>query len=106
MTLIVVGLNHQTAPVQVRERCYLSNGSLSAALETLKRDPLLSEVAIISTCNRLEIYAVVDNTNTEAGYEAVANYLSVSHDLPDVRSLLIFHQGQEAVEHLMRVAAG
>lgn len=65
MNIAVVGLSHKTAPVEIREKLSIPEAKIESALTHLKGYPHIQEVAIISTCNRLEIYAVV--TDTEKG---------------------------------------
>ncbi len=62
MNIAVVGLSHKTAPVEVREKLSIQEAKIEEALTHLKGYPRIEEVAVISTCNRLEIYAVVTDT--------------------------------------------
>ena len=80
MPLLALGLNHQTAPLALRERVALDAGQLPAALEGRGAVPGVEEAALLSTCNRTEIYAQV-----AAGREAaVADWLARHHGLaPD-----------------------
>lgn len=105
MTLVLVGLNHQTAPVELREQFYLADDALHLALATLHGDGL-SEVVIISTCNRLEIVGWVEQT--ERGFDAIGAFLARSQNtsVEQLRSHLYFLEGRDAVQHLMRVASG
>jgi glutamyl-tRNA reductase len=104
--LIVAGISHHCADVRVRERVAVPAWQLPEALADFKRNTQSSEVAILSTCNRTEIYLVAD-----APAQAL---LSVSEELsrrsrlePDVLGLYVYaKQGIEAVAHLLRVSAG
>ena len=58
MSLFVLGINHQTAPVSLRERVAFSADTVPAALAALRALPPVHEVALLSTCNRTELYAV------------------------------------------------
>ena len=58
MSLFVLGINHQTAPVSLRERVAFSAATVPAALDALRTLPQVQEVALLSTCNRTELYAV------------------------------------------------
>lgn len=106
MNIVVVGLSHKTAPVEIREKLSIQEAKLEEALTHLKSYPHISEVAIISTCNRLEIYSVV--TDTEKGVVEIIQFLSeIGHiSLLQLRRYLFTLLHQDAVRHLMRVAAG
>ena len=65
--MIVLGLNHKVAPVDVRERLAVSPGHLPEVLPALRAASGVSELAILSTCNRFEIYAVVDESSRAEG---------------------------------------
>jgi glutamyl-tRNA reductase len=123
MPIILVGLNHNTAPVELRERLSLAGCGLTFALAELpvhpavfNGDPIygdlphippaLSEGAILSTCNRLEVYAVT--REMAVGRAAAKNFLSRLQGIPPamLKPHLYFMHDQEAVFHLMRVAAG
>jgi glutamyl-tRNA reductase len=106
MNIVVVGLSHKTAPVEIREKLSIQEAKHEEALNHLKGYPHIEEVAVISTCNRLEIYAVV--TDTEKGVVEITQFLSeISHvPLQVLRRYLFILLHQDAVRHLMRVAAG
>jgi glutamyl-tRNA reductase len=105
VSLILVGLNYQTAPVELREQFFLADGARRVALERLHAGGL-SEVVIVSTCNRLEIYGAAEQP--EIGYDEVVIFLAASQHIPaePLRSRLYFCEGQSAVGHLMRVTCG
>jgi len=63
MNIVVVGLSHRTAPVEVREKLSIPDQSITESLEALKAFSDILEVSILSTCNRLEIYALVKDKN-------------------------------------------
>ncbi len=98
MTLWVLGLNHQTAPVGLRERVAFDAAALPAALTSLRALPEVSEVAVLSTCNRTELYAIADDGN------ALAAWLSAHAEGLD--GYLYRHSDAGAVRHLFRVATG
>ncbi len=106
LSIILVGVDHQTAPLALRERLALSGDSLRATLEELRRlpDGRVQEAVILSTCNRLEIY--VDGS--PQAVEAVTEVLARSGTLPreELRPHLCVLQSGAAVEHLLRVACG
>ena len=98
MTLWVLGLNHQTAPVELRERASFGGDALSQALASLRDTPQVAEAVLLSTCNRTELYAVA-----ESG-EALAQWLE-SH-AGQLHGYLYQHADADAVRHLFRVATG
>jgi glutamyl-tRNA reductase len=106
MHIAVVGLSHKTAPVEVREKLSIPEELVERAIAQIKAYPHIEEVAILSTCNRLEIYCVA--LDTQAGVREVTQFLAEhSHiPLPQLRPHLFVLLHQDAVMHLMRVAAG
>jgi glutamyl-tRNA reductase len=105
MKFLVSGLNHRTAPVEVRERLAFNEGKLPAALHDLKQRPGLLEAMILSTCNRVEIAVTTDeHTDAEACVECfLADSQQVQREW--VSQYLYHHQGPEAIRHLFRVAS-
>ncbi len=106
MNIAVVGLSHKTAPVEVREKLSIPEPQVEGAIAHLLSYPHLEEVAIVSTCNRLEIYIVTHET--EQGVREVTQFLSEHSKIPvpSLRQHLFVLLHQDAVMHLMRVAAG
>ncbi|HAN74816.1 MAG TPA: glutamyl-tRNA reductase [Planktothrix sp. UBA8407] len=106
MNIAVVGLSHKTAPVEVREKLSIPEPQLEAAIAHLLSYPHLEEVAILSTCNRLEIYLVA--TETQPGIREVTQFLSEKSKLHlhQLRPHLFTLIHDDAIMHLMRVAAG
>lgn len=104
MTLLALGLNHKTAPVDIRERLTFGPDVIVGALRSLSQQPAVEEVVILSTCNRTEIYGAVH----ESGLEAVRHWLSDFHGLPreSLTGYLYSHLDKDAVEHLLRVSSG
>ena len=102
MTLFVLGLNHQTAPVSLREQVSFAGDGVASALKALRELPTVREVALLSTCNRTELYAVTDDDGV-----ALADWLS-THGTgnADLDAYLYRHRDSEAVRHLFRVATG
>ncbi|WP_434991113.1 glutamyl-tRNA reductase [Xanthomonas melonis] len=98
MTLWVLGLNHQTAPVDLRERAAFAGDALPRALESLRALPQVREAALLSTCNRTELYALADDARTLASW--------LDAHAPGLSGHLYQHQEAEAVRHLFRVATG
>ncbi|HEY9666021.1 MAG TPA: glutamyl-tRNA reductase [Coleofasciculaceae cyanobacterium] len=106
MNIAVVGLSHKTAPVEVREKLSIQEAKIESATQELCSCPHIEEVAILSTCNRLEIYIVAKET--EQGIREVSQFLSDHSQIPinQLRQHLFMLLHQDAVMHLMRVAAG
>lgn len=102
MSLFVLGINHQTAPVSLRERVAFSADTVPAALDALRALPQVHEVALLSTCNRTELYAVADDDG-----QALADWLATHPDeVGDLHAYLYRHRDADAVRHLFRVATG
>jgi glutamyl-tRNA reductase len=106
MNILVVGLSHKTASVEIREKLSIQETRLEYALQQLKALPHIEEAAILSTCNRLEIYIVAKET--EQGVRELIQFLAeYSHiSLTELRRHLFILLHQDAVTHLMRVSAG
>ncbi|HPW33799.1 MAG TPA: glutamyl-tRNA reductase, partial [Arenimonas sp.] len=104
MPFIALGLNHQTAPIALRESVAVEAGQLPDALKALQALDGVHEAALLSTCNRTEIYAQID-----AGAEtALLQWLSQQHGLSadTLQTYVYEHVDAHAVRHLFRVAAG
>lgn len=106
MFILTVGLNHKSAPVEVRERLSFPADSQPEALAKLTSYPAIKGCAIVSTCNRTEVYAV--STDVEAGISTVKEFLCRYGELNEgqVYEYLYVHTLYESVRHLFRVAAG
>ena len=104
MTLLAFGLNHATAPVDVREKVVFSPDILVDALKDLRRQKNVQEAAIFSTCNRTEVYCSLE----EAARPAAVQWFHDFHGLSaqDVQPFLYSHPDAEAVKHMLRVASG
>lgn len=104
--IITVGLNYKTAPVEIRERLSFREETLAAAMAELQKQKSVLENVIVSTCNRTEIYAVVDQLHTGRYY--IKEFLSKWFDIPqaDFTPFLFIYEQEAAVEHLFRVSAG
>lgn len=103
--IILIGLNHKTAPVEIRECLAFARDETELALETLQSHPTIEEVVLISTCNRVEVLMTTENRHRAV--EAVKNFLSKSKNVPyeNFKESLYFYHGDEAVRHIFRVAA-
>ncbi|MFO5527862.1 MAG: glutamyl-tRNA reductase [Cuspidothrix sp.] len=106
MNIAVVGLSHKTAPVEVREKLSIPEPQTESAIAQLLSYPHIDEVAIVSTCNRLEIY-IVSNETTQ-GIQEVTQFLSEHSKVPiiSLRHHLFMLLHADAVTHILRVAAG
>ncbi len=105
MRLLVTGVNHKTAPVEVRERLAFDQNALGAALRVLARRSGVLEAIILSTCNRVEVAAAVDDGGEADGVlEAfLADERGVEREW--IEPHLYRHEGDDAIRHLFRVAA-
>ena len=105
MKLLLTGLNHRTAPVEVRERLAFEERSLPEALDNLKQRPGLLEGMILSTCNRVEVAVTADEQTDAEG--AVEKFLAENRkvDRAWVSPYLYRFDGSEAIRHMFRVAS-
>jgi len=106
MQLLLVGLSHRTTPVELRERLDFATRGVDRALAALAGMPSHTEAAIVSTCNRVELYLGCDDV--DAARAGVERFISEFHGVPpaDVVPHLYAKTGHAAVHHLFRVAAG
>lgn len=104
MPLIALGINHRTAPVELRERVAFAPERMQDALKELTRLPEVQEAAILSTCNRTELYVGCEENRTDV----VIQWLSRFHHLDEatLKPYVYTLPGPEAVRHILRVAAG
>jgi glutamyl-tRNA reductase len=110
MTLFVFGINHTTAPVDVREKLAFAPEITAPALQQLVSLTDISEAAILSTCNRTEVYGrlTMDGAQVDEPHLMIARWLSEFHDvaLDQVQHHSYFKKADQAVKHMMRVASG
>ena len=105
MNLVVIGLNHRSAPVEVRERLAFAHSQLSSATRALVDTASLHEAAILSTCNRVEVYGLTSDAPGAA--KAVRGFLHQHHKLTDrVDSHLYEMRDRECIQHLLEVVCG
>ncbi len=105
LDIVLLGLNHKTAPVELRENLAFSKDETSAALKAFQESPAISEAILISTCNRVEILiATEDKSNA---MDAVKLLLSEFKKIPvtEFENALYIHDGDDAVRHIFRVAS-
>lgn len=107
MEIVLVGLNHRTAPVEVRERLSFTAEQAQRAAGDLRAQGIFEETMILSTCNRSEVYGVPPESRPDSGV-ALSQYLSTFHGVrADVLdSSLYQHEDRKAVTHLFQVSAG
>ncbi|MEE4244870.1 MAG: glutamyl-tRNA reductase [Kangiellaceae bacterium] len=104
MLVSTFGINHKTAPVEIREKVAFDPSSINDALRLIQDQAAIEEVAVLSTCNRMEVYFKGD----QHAHQRLINWLANYHQL-DNEALSQFsycHQGELAVKHVMRVACG
>jgi glutamyl-tRNA reductase len=105
MSLLVIGINHRTAPVEIREKVVFAGEELPDALRELTGIPGVREALIVSTCNRTELYCLAEETE-----ERIVPWLAGWHELAphhlERGGVLYRLQGAEAIKHLFAVACG
>ena len=101
MQLTAVGLNHQTAPLSIREKLAFAAASLPEAVRNLAQSKAAKEAVILSTCNRTELYCVGET-------EQIIEWLAQYHNLPaeEIRPYLYTLDNNETIRHAFRVACG
>jgi glutamyl-tRNA reductase len=106
MSLLAVGLSHHTAPMRVLERAAVGTDDVPKLLDELLASESVAEALLLSTCNRVEVYAVVDSFH--GGLADVSGVLARhgGWDVDDLAEHLVVHHAGAAVEHLFLVAAG
>lgn len=102
MSLLALGINHKTAPINIREHLALAAHETKNTLEELMQKPAINEAMILSTCNRTEIYSISDNN------QALENWFhnKIAPFEHDTHHLMYRHTDLQAVRHIMRVASG
>ena len=104
MALLALGINHTTAPIDVRERVAFAPERLADAIRRACEEAKLKEIAILSTCNRTELYCSLDESESHALIDWLARYHEVEHD--QLRNCVYEHWDESAARHMMRVASG
>ncbi|OUR65612.1 glutamyl-tRNA reductase [Methylophaga sp. 42_25_T18] len=104
MQLVTYGINHNTAPVNIREHIAFNADVLPAALDSLNQHPNVIEAVVVSTCNRTEIYCHLDGDYDNA----ISLWLHQFHQQPadSLTEYLYQYEGEDAIRHLLRVACG
>jgi glutamyl-tRNA reductase len=104
MQLLALGINHKTAPVELREQAAFAPDILSAALRDLTASGVCDEAAIVSTCNRTEVYCGTIHGADRTALEWFCKYLHL--DAATVQPFVYQHPDEDAVQHVFRVASG
>lgn len=111
--IVLVGVNHRTAPVELRERVAFNEDDALRAERELRASKLVEEAVVISTCNRSEVYGVVPahsaaDAMANGGAAALEGFFSSFHGLsPETLNGSVYHhENDDAARHLFRVAAG
>ncbi|MFV0478465.1 MAG: glutamyl-tRNA reductase [Parahaliea sp.] len=109
MNFLVLGINHNSAAIEVRERVAFSPEQVSEALAALTALAGVDDAVILSTCNRTEIYtSIADETDTEQQVNTIVGWLAGYHHLSvtELQAAAYFRSAADAVEHVARVASG
>lgn len=105
LNIVNIGLSHKNSPVEIRERFAFTQGQVEMALRQLAEKPFVEECAILSTCNRVEIYAVTPDI--ERCVEDIEYFLAEFHGVPRdfLARYCTVHRNTDAVSHMLRVTA-
>ena len=105
MNIVTLGVNHKTAPVEVRECLAFAEGTIPQALKQLQQEVGLQESMILSTCNRVEIYGICEDT--EITRNKLVDFIGTFKDLPAAQftDSLYYYCNQEAIQHVFQVAS-
>jgi len=109
VTLLAFGINHKTAPVEIREKVAFAPEKMEQALHECVNNGEVAEAAIVSTCNRTELYfSLLDNTVTKNDISLLLEWFCQYHHLnkEEVEPYIYLHSNNDAVQHILRVASG
>lgn len=101
MTISVIGLNHKSASIEVREKFSFTADNVSLLLRRIKKREQISEVIVVSTCNRTEIYI-----ESQSGIVDIKNWLLSEKEYKLFSKYLYSYEEEDAIKHLFRVVAG
>jgi glutamyl-tRNA reductase len=102
--IVIVGLNHLTAPLAIREQLTFADDALDDAIRRLRAIETVAEAAIVCTCNRVEL--VASSPDPDRAVEQLRGFLRAAHPgVTDLDACLYLHRGTQAVRHLFRVAS-
>ena len=107
MSIVLVGVNHKTAPVEVRELLAFSEAACTEGLRALVDGEVVREGLIVSTCNRVEVLTATTSEQITQSHERISNFLSESRNLSrdQFRDYSYSHIDDQAVRHIFRVAS-
>ena len=106
MPIVLIGLSHHTAPVTIREKFAFPQAEIPVIVDRLIRSNLATEAVLVSTCNRVELYAVTSNENGSST-EAIKRFFLQSRNVEDIPQDTIYLKSEpHSIEHLFRVASG
>jgi len=107
MSIVLIGVNHKSAPVELRELLAFSDEACTNGLRSLVDGDIVREGLIVSTCNRVEVLTAIPRERAAEGTERVASFLSSARDLPldFFNKHLYSHNDEQAIKHLFRVAS-
>lgn len=107
MSIVLVGVNHKTAPVEVRELLAFSDQACAEGLRKLVDGDVVREGLIVSTCNRVEILSAIGSDQVQLGQKRITDFLDAEHNLPPgfLSTHIYSHANDEAIRHLFRVAS-
>lgn len=107
MSIVLIGLNHKTAPIEVRERLAFSDEACAESLQALVDGEVIREGLIVSTCNRVEVLASTHNATRDEGATRISEFLSRTRSVPSQFFVehLYTHADDAAVRHVFRVAS-
>lgn len=107
MSIVLVGINHKTAPVEVRELLAFSDRACTEGLPRLVDGEIVREGLIVSTCNRVEILSAITTDYVESGTQRIAEFLDAARNLPPgfLNEHLYSHTDENAIRHIFRVAS-
>jgi glutamyl-tRNA reductase len=102
MSFFALGVNHQTASVELREQIAFNAERLAALLQEQRQHPSLKDMVVVSTCNRTEVYAMTEDADSVLNWLAQVNNI----DVKQLTHHVYRYENAQAVTHLMRVASG
>src|SRR5262245_27507558 len=106
MSILVIGLSHRSSPVALRERFAFADARVPAALQLLRNSADFGEAVILSTCNRVEIYAATSLEPTPA-FGALEQFLLTTHDYREPLTDELYRLTEpQSIHHLFKVASG
>jgi len=106
MPILVIGLSHHTAPVELRERFAFAEARVPAVLQLLRQSGVVNEAVILSTCNRVELYVATEQ-EPRAAFESLRTFLLDCHEYRDPLTDELYTLAEpHSIEHLFKVACG